>query len=133
MPVTPHLVVNGAAQAIDFYKQAFGAVELVRMPAGDGPRLMHAALTIGDATLFLCDDFPEHCGGKSRSPAATGGSPVTLHQVVPDADAAIARAEAAGATVTMPAGDMFWGDRYGRVVDPFGHEWSFSHPLKKAA
>jgi PhnB protein len=122
----PHLVVNGAVKAVEFYKAALGAEELLRMPTPDG-RLMHAALKIGDAQLFLCDDFPEYCGGVSRAPK--GPSPVTLHLVVPSADAAIAQAAAAGATVTMPADDMFWGDRYGQIVDPFGHAWSFSNPL----
>lgn len=122
----PHLVVHGAAKAIDFYKAAFGAEELCRMPTEDG-RLMHAALKIGDAMLMLCDDFPEYCGGVSRAPK--GPSPVTLHLNVECADTAIAKAATAGATVTMPADDMFWGDRYGKITDPFGHEWSFSHPL----
>jgi PhnB protein len=132
MAVISHLVVKGAAEAIAFYTKAFGAVELMRMPAEDGQRLMHAQIRIGDATLFLCDDFPEYCGGKSRHPLALGGSSVTLHQYVPNCDAALAQAAAAGATITMPAQDMFWGDRYGCVVDPFGHEWSFATPLKTA-
>jgi len=122
----PHLVVRGAAKAIEFYKAGLGAVEVARMPTDDG-RLMHAAIKIGDAFLFLCDDFPEYCGGVSRAPS--GPSPVTLHLNVPCADTAIAAAAAAGATVTMPAADMFWGDRYGQVLDPFGHAWSFSNPL----
>src|SRR5262249_29452134 len=130
----PHLVVKGGAAAIDFYKAALGAVELGRVPTEDG-RLMHASLKIGESILMLCDDFPEHCGGVSRAP--TGPSPVTLHLCVPNCDAAIAQAAGAGATVTMPATDMFWGDRYGQIVDPFGHAWSFTHPLteeqKKAA
>lgn len=135
--VIPHLVVKGAAKAIEFYKAALGAEELDRHEASpeftggaaDG-RLMHATLKINGVTVFLCDDFPELCGGVSRAPA--GPSPVTLHICVPSADAAIAKAAAAGATVTMPAGDMFWGDRYGQIVDPFGHAWSFSHPLANA-
>ena len=122
----PHLVVKGGAKAIEFYKAALGAVEIARMPTEDG-RLMHAALKVGDSYLFLCDDFPEYCGGVSRAPS--GPSPVTLHLNVPCADAAIATAAGAGATVTMPAADMFWGDRYGQIVDPFGHAWSFSNPL----
>jgi PhnB protein len=122
----PHLVVKGAVKAVEFYKAALGAEEIARMPTEDG-RLMHAALKIGDAILFLCDDFPEYCGGVSRAP--NGPSPVTLHLCVPCADTAIATAAAAGATVTMPAADMFWGDRYGQIVDPFGHAWSFSNPL----
>ena len=122
----PHLVVKGGARAIEFYKAGLGAVEVSRMPTEDG-RLMHAALKIGDAFLFLCDDFPEYSGGVSRAPS--GPSPVTLHLCVPSCDTALAAAAAAGAKVTMPAMDMFWGDRYGQVVDPFGHSWSFSNPL----
>ena len=122
----PHLVVKGGTAAIDYYKAAFGATELSRVPHENG-RIMHAALQIGESTLFLCDDFPEYCGGVSSAPS--GPSPVTLHLNVEDCDAAIAKATTAGATVKMPAADMFWGDRYGQVVDPFGHTWSFSHPL----
>jgi PhnB protein len=125
----PHLVVNGAVKAVEFYKKAFGAVEVRRMPAEDGQRLMHAELTIGDATLMLCDDFPEYCGGVSRAPKPGAPTSVTLHIDVPNCDAAIDRAVTAGATVKMPAMDMFWGDRYGQVIDPFGHEWSFAHRL----
>jgi PhnB protein len=124
----PHLVVKGGAAAIDFYKAAFGANELSRAlnPGGDG-RVFHAHLQINGHDMFLCDDFPEFAGGISRAPGET--TPVTFHLVVPNADAAVAKAAAAGATVIMPADDMFWGDRYGKVRDPFGHEWSFSHPL----
>ena len=129
--LVPHLVVDGAVKAIDFYKKAFGAEELMRMPAEDGKRLMHAHLTIGDAHLMLHDDFPEMCGGKSTTPTALGGTPVVIHQNVRDCDAAIKRCADAGAKVTMPPQDMFWGDRYGQVTDPFGHLWSFSTPLKK--
>jgi PhnB protein len=131
MAITAHLVVGGAKKAIEFYKKAFGATELTRMPTEDGERLMHAHLKIGDADLMLCDDFPEYHGGKKSDPVALGGTSVTLHQYVPDADAAIARAAQAGATVTMPAQDMFWGDRYGQVRDPFGHTWSFAHKLAR--
>jgi PhnB protein len=129
----PHLVVNGAEQAVEFYKTALGAVEVVRMPAGDGKRLMHVELKIGDAALFLCDDFPDQCGGVSRAPRADVPACITLHLDVTNCDEAIAKAAAAGATVKMPAMDMFWGDRYGKITDPFGHEWSFAHPLKQAA
>ncbi|CAM2156910.1 PhnB protein [Pararobbsia alpina] len=118
--VTPHLVVAGAAKAIDFYKQAFGATEITRLP-GQAGKLMHAALRIGDSVVMLVDEMPEW---KALGPIALKGSPVTIHLYVPDADATIATAEAAGATVTMPAADMFWGDRYGQVQDPFGHKWS---------
>jgi PhnB protein len=127
--LTPHLVVNDGSAASEFYQKAFGAVEVFRMPADDGRRLMHCCLNIGPTKIYLCDDFPEYCDGNSRSPKALGGTPVTLHLDVPDCDAAIDQAVAAGASVTMPAMDAFWGDRYGKIQDPFGHEWSFSTPL----
>jgi uncharacterized glyoxalase superfamily protein PhnB len=126
----PHLVCTPCAEAIEFYKKAFGAEEVNRMPAPDGKRIMHAAIRIGGRPLFLVDDFPEYCGGKSMSPQALGGTPVTIHRYVEDCDAAIKRAVQAGATVTMPADDMFWGDRYGVVADPFGHAWSFATHIK---
>src|SRR4051794_31087971 len=88
MAVTPHLVVVGAKKAIEFYKKAFGATDEMVMPAEDGERLLHAQIKIGDGTIFLCDDFPEYCGGVSRDPLKLGGSPVTFHQYVPSADAA---------------------------------------------
>lgn len=121
--ITPHLVCEGAAEAIEFYKKAFGAVERGRMPGPDG-KIMHAMLSIGDSPLMLNDDFPEMAGG--RGPKALQGSPVTLHLYVEDVDAAFAKAVAAGATVRMPVADMFWGDRYGQVTDPFGHHWSLA-------
>ncbi|MGQ0635654.1 MAG: VOC family protein [Planctomycetaceae bacterium] len=121
----PHLVCAPCAEAIEFYKKAFGAQEIRRAPAPDG-RVMHAELRIAGRPLFLVDDFPEFCGGKSQSPKALGGTSVTIHRFVDDCDAAIQRAEKAGATVKMPAQDMFWGDRYGVVVDPFGHQWSLA-------
>lgn len=121
----PHLVVNGGAKALGFYQAALGAEEVARMPAPDG-RLMHAEMRIGKHLFYLADDFPEYCGGKSRSPQALGGSPVNIHLYVEDCDAAVSRAAEAGAAVTMPPADMFWGDRYGVVTDPFGHVWSFA-------
>ena len=123
--VTPHLVVAGAAAAIDFYKKAFGAEELHRALTPDGKKVMHATVRIGDSMVMLADDFPEF-GGKPRTPNVLGGTTVTLNLNVTDTDAAIKQAAAAGATVTMPATDMFWGDRYGKVLDAFGHEWSFA-------
>lgn len=129
--IVPHLVVSNAGKALEFYKSAFGAVEALRMPTEDGKKLMHAEMAIGGSTFYLCDDFPEWCGGKSRTPSSLGATPVTLHQYVADCDAALSRAEKAGGVVTMPAQDMFWGDRYGQVTDPFGHIWSFATPLKK--
>lgn len=124
--IIPHLVCDGCADAIEFYKQAFGAEEMHRMPMPDGKRIMHAAITIGGRPIYMADDFPEYCDGAQQSPKALGGTPVTLHQYVPDCDAAIKRAADAGATVKMPPEDMFWGDRYGVVVDPFGHTWAFA-------
>jgi PhnB protein len=129
--LVPHLTIEGAAQAIDYYKKALGAEELMRMPHKDGKRLMHAHLRIGESDLMLADDFPEYHGGKSSSPKALGATPVVLHQTVANCDAAIQRCADAGGKVTMPPQDMFWGDRYGQVTDPFGHVWSFSTPLKK--
>ena len=120
--LTPHLVCRGAAAAIDFYGRAFGAVELFRLPMPNG-KLMHACVRIGDSQLFLVDEMPEH---GAHSPQTLKGTPVTIHLQVEDADAAFARAMRAGAMVTMPLADMFWGDRYGQVVDPFGHHWSIA-------
>lgn len=120
--VTPHLVCEGAAEALTFYQQAFGATELIRMPGPNG-KLMHAEIRIGDSVLMLADDFPEY---GSRGPRALQGSAVTIHLYVEDADALWNRALAAGATALMPLGDMVWGDRYGMLVDPFGHHWSIA-------
>jgi uncharacterized glyoxalase superfamily protein PhnB len=118
--LTPHLVCAGGADAIEFYKKAFGAVELSRLP-GPGGKLMHAALRIGDSVLMLTDEFPEW---GSFGPKALKGTSVTIHLYVEDVDAAVAQAAAAGAKITLPISDMFWGDRYGQVEDPFGHRWS---------
>jgi uncharacterized glyoxalase superfamily protein PhnB len=126
----PHLVCSPCSEAIEFYKKAFGAEEMHRMPAPDGRKIMHAAIRIGNSVVFLVDDFPEFCGGKSQTPLALQGTPVSLHHYVTDCDAAIQRAEEAGAEVKMPASDMFWGDRYGVVTDPYGHQWSFATHLK---
>src|SRR5882724_2051887 len=123
-PLSPHIFVSNGAAAIEFYKKAFGATEVARHAAPDGKRIMHASLLVNGATLMLCDDFPEYCGGKSSTPEALGGSPVVLHLQVTDADKAYNQAVAAGATVAMPISDQFWGDRYGQVKDPFGHTWS---------
>jgi uncharacterized glyoxalase superfamily protein PhnB len=122
----PHLTCNRCAEAIEFYKRAFGAQEVHRAPAPDGKRLMHAEIRIDGRPVFLNDDFPEFCGGKEQSPSALGGTPVTIHRFVEDCDAAMERAVKAGAAIKMPPMDMFWGDRYGVVVDPFGHCWSIA-------
>lgn len=128
--IIPHLVCEPCTDAIEFYKKAFGAEEVYSMHAPDGRRVMHASLRIGKNYVYVVDDFPEFCGGKSMTPKALQGTPVTIHQYVEDCDAAIKRAVAAGATETMPASDMFWGDRYGMVTDPFGHCWSFATHIK---
>jgi PhnB protein len=120
--ITPHLVCKGAADAIAFYIKAFNAVERTRLP-GPGGTVMHAMLGIGDSTVMLGEEF-ENCG--SYSPLTLKGSPVTLHLYVNDVDAAFAQAVEAGAKVIMPVTDMFWGDRYGQVEDPFGHRWSLA-------
>ena len=127
--LTPHLVCRGAAAAIDFYGRAFGAIEQFRLPGPDG-RLVHACVLIGDSQLFLVDEMPEH---GALGPQALKGSPVTIHLQVQDADATFARAVQAGATVTMPLADMFWGDRYGQVVDPFGHRWSVATHMREVS
>jgi PhnB protein len=127
----PHLVLSDAAAAMEFYKRAFDAQEVARHIAPDGKRIMHGELTFGDSILFLCDEFPEYCGGKMKNPKVVGDVSMVLHQNVQNCDAAIKKAQDAGAKVIMPAGDQFWGDRYGIVEDPFGYQWSFSHPLKR--
>lgn len=120
--VTPHLVCGDAAAAIAFYQQAFGATEVGRMNMPNG-KIGHAEIRIGDSRLMLADAFPEY---GSNDPLVLKGSPVVIHLYVEDADAAWARATAAGATPIMPLADAFWGDRYGQVQDPFGHRWSIA-------
>ena len=124
--VTPHLVCAGAAAAIEFYKKAFNATEVGRLPGPQG-KLMHAMLRIGDSSVMLVDEFPD-CG--SFGPKSLKGSPVTIHLYVENVDAFVERAVAAGAKITMPLEDMFWGDRYGRLEDPFGHHWSVATHMR---
>ena len=124
--VTPHLVCAGAADAIEFYKKAFGAVEEARLP-GPGGKLMHAMIRIGDSAVMLVDENPEW---GMLGPKSLKGSPVTIHLYVEDADAFAARAVKAGAKITMPLQDQFWGDRYGTLVDPFGHNWSVATHIR---
>lgn len=126
----PHLVCSPCREAIEFYKKAFGAEEMMVMPEPGGERIMHAAIKIAGQPVFLADDFPEYCDGASKSPKALGGTPVTIHRFVEDCDAAMQQAVDAGAEVVMPASDMFWGDRYGVVNDPFGHSWSLATHMK---
>lgn len=125
----PYLVVSDAAAAIDFYKSAFGAVELVRHAAPGTDKLMHAHLVVHGGHLMLSDDFSQSMGGKSETPEALGGSPVTFHIHTDDADAVWEKAVAAGAEITMPIANQFWGDRYGQLRDPFGHKWSIGQTL----
>ncbi|MBV1797251.1 VOC family protein [Siccirubricoccus sp. G192] len=117
--VTAYLIVEGAAAALDFYARAFGAREVMRLPAPGG-RIGHAEIEIGDSRVMLADECPEM---DARAPAAYGGSPVTLHLYVRDVDAVVARAVAAGAEVRRPVQDQFYGDRSGTLRDPFGHVW----------
>lgn len=120
--VTPHLVCAGGAEAIEFYKKAFGAEELRRIQTAEG-QIMNAAIRIGDSMVMLVDEMPDwQCLG----PNARGGTSVTLHLQVPNVDEFFAKAVEAGATAKMPPADMFWGDRYGLVVDPYGHAWSIA-------
>jgi PhnB protein len=118
--VTPHLLCADADGAIDFYKAAFGAKEKSRLPGPNG-KLMHAAVQIGDSTIFLAEEMPDW---GALGPKALKGSPVVIHLYVEDVDAFTARAQRAGAKVTMPVSEMFWGDRYGQLEDPYGHRWS---------
>ena len=126
MPITPHLVVQGAERAAAFYRDAFGAAELNRIPTPDG-RLMSVQLRIAEGVLHLADEFPEL---GVLAPPSVGGTPVVLALEVPDAEAVFAQAVAAGAEVRQPLADMFWGDLHGQVDDPFGHRWNISQHLR---
>ena len=124
--VTPHIVCKDAPAAIEFYKKAFGAIDAGQMLAPNG-KLIHGMIRIGDSAVMLAEETPEW---GAVSPLTLKGSPVTLHLYVEDADAQFERAIAAGATVRMPIADMFWGDRYGVLKDPFGHSWSIAHHVR---
>lgn len=123
--VTPYLMVRGAAEAVEFYKRAFGAEEVARTPTENGDKLIHCHLWINRADVMLADEFPEY-----GSELGDGPGGVMIHLDVDDADTWFARALEAGATATMPIADGFWGDRYGQVKDPFGHTWSIGSPKK---
>jgi PhnB protein len=127
--VTPYLTVNDAARAIDFYKRAFGATERNRMD-GPGGKVVHAEIKIGDSIVMLADEM---MAGGSRSPQSLGGTTSGLFIYVEDVDSAFNRAAAAGAKVDMPVADMFWGDRYGKMTDPFGHSWSLATHIEDVA
>jgi uncharacterized glyoxalase superfamily protein PhnB len=118
--LTPHIIVNDAAKAIDFYKRAFNAEEIACLP-DPGGKIMHAQIKIGDSHVMIADEYPDM---GVRSPLAIGGSAVTLNLYVPDVDKVFNQAVGAGATAAMPVADQFWGDRYGKLTDPFGHHWS---------
>jgi PhnB protein len=124
--VTPHLVVREAAQAIEFYKKAFGAEEIRRAPGPDG-KIMHAEMQLGDSHVYLNDEFPAM---GALSPLSLNGTPVTIHLWFEDVDEAYRRALEAGARMVMPLADQFWGDRYGIVADPFGHHWSMASHVR---
>ena len=128
--LVPHLIVDDAVAALDFYAKAFGAEEMVRLPGPDG-KLMHACTRINGFPVFLNDDFPEFNDGKSTTPTALGGTAVTIHLHGPDVEGRFQRAVDAGATVVNPLEDQFWGDRYGVVRDPFGHQWSLAESVRE--
>lgn len=121
--ITPYLIVRNAEAAIDFYKKAFGAQEISRQPGPDGKTILHATIKIGDSVLMLNDECPDW---GCRGPESLGGTPVSIHLYVTDVDASFQQAIDAGAAVTMQVNDTFWGDRFGKLKDPFGHEWSIA-------
>jgi PhnB protein len=125
--LTPNLILSDCAKAIAFYDRAFGAQELMRMPAPDGKSIWHAELKIGDSVLYVNDEMP---GMGRRAPSAAQPVPVMLWLYVPDTDAAYRRAMDAGAKSMMEPADMFWGDRCAGVADPFGYLWSFATRVK---
>src|ERR1700746_1053759 len=132
-PLLPYLTVSDGAAAIAFYKKAFGAVEHELHLAPGSTKIMNACLSINGGVFMLSDDFSAQFGGAMSTPEALGGSPVTLHLQVEDVDGAWAKAVAAGAIVTMPLADQFWGDRYGQLRDPFGHKWSVGQTLRNTS
>ena len=122
--ITPHVVIKDASKAIEFYKKAFGAEEICRMPGPGGKGVMHAEIQIGNSRIMMCDEMPnmEYC----VSPTSLKGTTFGLMIYVEDVNKAYQRAVDAGATAKMPVTDMFWGDRYGKLTDPFGHEWAIA-------
>ncbi len=124
--VSPHLVCAGAMDAMEFYKKAFDAIELVRLPGPDG-KLMHGCISVNGSSVMLAEENREQ---GTASPKTLNGTPVTIHMLVKDADAVFDQAVRAGATGVMPMSDAFWGARYGVVEDPFGHRWAISTPQR---
>jgi PhnB protein len=127
--VVPYLMVRGASEAAEWYKRAFGAEEVMRMPEEGGTRLMHCHLRINNGDLFMSDEFPEYDAGAILGDGPRG---VSMFLGVDDADTWYNRAVEAGATVRMPIADQFWGDRFGEVIDPYGHSWAFGSPIKNS-
>ncbi|HKA89427.1 MAG TPA: VOC family protein [Haliangiales bacterium] len=125
--ITPHLVVSDAARAIELYAAALGAHEISRIVGPDGRRVVFAELILGDSRFFVVDEFPEQ---RAFSPTTLGGTPVALHVYFADVDAAYARAVAAGMRVEIPLADFFWGERYGSLIDPFGHHWGLASRIE---
>ena len=130
-PITPHLTVSPASDAIKFYEKAFGATVAFRQDMPDGNKVLHAMMVLPNGGAFMLnDDFPEMGGGSAAAPKAGYISSVTIHLDLPDVDAAWKRAVQAGAKVEMELADQFWGDRYGSLVDPFGHRWSLATHIR---
>ena len=127
----PHLIVSDGVAALEFYKNTFNAEFGDKMMAPDGRRLMHGEVVLDGHKIFVSDEFSESEGGSCKSPQTLGGTDVRITLQVDDADAIVTRAVASGARVLMPVQDMFWGARYGRIVDPFGHEWGINQQLRK--
>lgn len=132
-PIIPYLRVASAAAAIEFYQRAFGATEEFRLNAPDSDTVVHAEITLRGSRVMLSDDMPDYQGGKSLTPVGLGGSPVGLHLQLDsheELDALWSQAVAAGCVIAVPLAEQFWGDRYGRLTDPFGHEWSLAATVK---
>jgi PhnB protein len=126
--ITPYLIVQGAAKAIDFYKKVFGAEEIMRMP--DGNRIGHAELQIGNSKIMLADEYPDM---GIRGPKTIGGAAVQLYIYVPDVDSVVANAQSNGAKINKPVADQFYGDRNGQIEDPFGHIWGVATHVEDVA
>lgn len=124
--ITPYLTIKGAVQAIEFYKNAFDAIEIEKMVCDHSGLVVHAMMKVGDSFFMLSDEFPEPYGCGMKSPSTLNSTTVVLHLYVNDVDTAFEKAVKAGAKAVMPLDNMFWGDRYGQVEDPFGHKWSLA-------
>ena len=132
-PISPYLTINGAEKALEFYQQAFGATDIFRHPDADGKRLFHARMTINGGTVMMSDDYSKEHGGPP-APTPEKPAPVAVSIALDSADkvdAMFAQAVAAGGNGVVPPADMFWGDRFAIVIDPFGHRWMLGGPLKK--